>query len=206
MNYQHSNHDETTIDHTSSPLPGSILSPGTGHHGSARGCPTPERLCLLLPTPSGQRLPRTELPDAKACQPRMERPHEGYPHRAETRRRQDPSAGRIPDGGGCRYFIGNVFGKLCKGKRGAFEPVSEGHGKGRSAGWTTRLRLLPPCRQLHHGFCDGLSGEERGAGPHPGGTSGEADERGVSWRRGSRSGPREGLPPTNPSPRIGTAG
>ena len=25
MNYQHSNHDETTIDHTSSPLPGSIL-------------------------------------------------------------------------------------------------------------------------------------------------------------------------------------
>ena len=60
--------------------------------------------------------------------------------------------------------------------------------------------------RLHHGFCDGLSGEERGAGPRPGGTSGEADERGVSWRRGSRSGPREGLPPTNPSPRIGTAG
>ena len=52
---------------------------------------------------------------------------------------------------------GSYAGRKC----GAFEPVSEGDGAWGSAGWATRLRLLPPCRQLHHGFC--------AAAQHPGG-------------------------------------
>lgn len=72
MSHQHSNHDETTIGHTFSPLPRSILSPSTGHHGSASGCPSPQRHHPFLPAPSGQILPWTELPDAKACQPRKD--------------------------------------------------------------------------------------------------------------------------------------
>ena len=42
--------------------------------------------------------------------PRMGWPHEGYPHRADTRGRQDPSPGRDPDGDRCRF--GNALSQV----------------------------------------------------------------------------------------------